>query len=72
MNQIDVYIASFPTEVQVMVQKIRIIIQRFAPQVTEAFSYQMPMFKLNGSNLIHFAVHKNHIGLPYPVCCVGI
>ncbi|MFA6508428.1 MAG: DUF1801 domain-containing protein, partial [Treponemataceae bacterium] len=31
---------------------------------TEAISYQMPTFKLNG-NLVHFAAFKKHIGL-YP------
>jgi uncharacterized protein YdhG (YjbR/CyaY superfamily) len=31
----------------------------------EEISYQMPTFKLDGKNLIHFAAFKNHIGV-YP------
>lgn len=27
-----------------------------------SFSYQIPTFKLNGSNLVHFAAWKDHIG----------
>lgn len=34
------------------------------PDATEAISYGMPTFKING-NLIHFAAYKHHIGI-YP------
>lgn len=63
-DTIDEYIAGFPEDVQVMLQQIRITIQKAAPQAVEAISYAMPTFKLQG-NLIHFAGYKNHIGL-YP------
>jgi uncharacterized protein YdhG (YjbR/CyaY superfamily) len=61
---IDEYIATFPKEVQVILEKIRQTIKTAAPLATEAISYQMPTFKQNG-NLIHFAAYKKHIGL-YP------
>lgn len=64
ITSIDQYIAQFPVDVQDVLQKIRSIIKQKAPDATEAISYQMPTFKLNG-NLIHFAAYKNHIGL-YP------
>ena len=64
MENIDAYIANFPPEVQNILQQVRATIQQAAPLATEAISYQMPTFKLNG-NLIHFAAYKNHIGI-YP------
>jgi len=58
---IDEYIAQFPREIQEKLQKIRATIKSVVPEATEAISYQMPTFKLNG-NLVHFAAFKNHIG----------
>ena len=63
-DTIDAYIASFPENVQEILQQIRMTIQKAAPDAVETISYAMPTFKLNG-NLIHFAAFKNHIGL-YP------
>ena len=64
VNNIDEYIASFPENIQEMLQKIRATIRAAAPDAEEAISYQMPTFKLQG-NLVHFAAFKNHIGF-YP------
>ena len=58
----DGYIASFPKEVQGILEKIRQTIRKAAPGAVEAISYQIPTFKLNGSNLVHFAAWKDHIG----------
>ncbi len=63
-QNIDLYIAEFPLDVQEHLQQIRITIQKAAPDAKEKISYGMPTFELNG-NLIHFAGYKNHIGL-YP------
>lgn len=62
---IDEYIDNFPPATQIILNKIRETIKKIAPQATEAISYQMPTFKLNGKNLVHFAGYKNHIGF-YP------
>jgi len=61
---IDDYIATFPREVQSILEKLRQTIHQAAPKATEKISYQMPTFYLNG-NLVHFAAYKNHIGF-YP------
>ncbi|MNK16443.1 hypothetical protein D3C87_346080 [compost metagenome] len=60
-NNINEYIASFPENVQKLLEQIRRIIQKAAPEATEAISYAMPTFKLNGI-LVHFAAFQNHIG----------
>lgn len=62
---IDEYISIFPKAVSSMLQTIRETIQKEAPEAIEAISYQMPTFKLNGRNLVHFAAWKSHIGF-YP------
>lgn len=60
-NDINEYIASFPPQVQKLLEQVRTTIQKAAPQAQEAISYAMPTFKLNG-NLVHFAAFTNHIG----------
>ncbi|MBA4317631.1 MAG: hypothetical protein C0412_04445 [Flavobacterium sp.] len=61
---IDEYIGSFPLEVQKILQELRIVIKKAAPDAEEKISYQMPAFGLNGI-LVYFAAHKSHIGF-YP------
>lgn len=62
----DEYIKTFPEDVQSILEEMRQTIKKAAPEAVEAISYQMPTFKLNGRNLVHFAAFKNHIGF-YPV-----
>ena len=64
IKTIDEYIAQFPKEVQVLLEKMRIIVSKAAPKAEEAMAYGIPTFKLNG-NLVHFGGYKNHIGF-YP------
>lgn len=63
-KDIDEYIEGFPQEIREILEKIRMIIRKAAPDAEEAIKYQIPTFTLNG-NLVHFAAFKNHIGL-YP------
>lgn len=63
---IDQYIASFPPEVQAILEKIRSTIGNAAPGAQETISYNMPAFTLNGV-LVYFAAFKKHIGLYPPV-----
>jgi uncharacterized protein YdhG (YjbR/CyaY superfamily) len=50
-TSIDAYIATFPPDIQAMLQKI---------------SYRMPAFALDGE-LLYFAAFKKHIGVCPPV-----
>ena len=61
---IDEYIATFPKNVQSILEELRQAIRESAPKAEEVISYQIPAFKLNG-NLVYFAAFKNHIGF-YP------
>lgn len=64
-KDIDAYIASFPPNVQEILQQIRQTIREAAPDAQETISYQMPTFTLHG-NLVHFAAFRKHIGF-YPI-----
>ena len=65
INSIDEYIGTFPQEIQILLEQVRVTIKQAAPEAEEAIKYAMPTFVLNG-NLVHFAAFKNHIGF-YPV-----
>ncbi|MGE5392987.1 MAG: iron chaperone [Candidatus Saccharibacteria bacterium] len=62
---IDDYIAACPKDVRGSLRKLRETIKAEAPGVSETIKYRMPTFVLNGRNLVHFAVLKDHIGF-YP------
>ena len=59
------YISTFPKDVQQVLNQLRETIMKAAPEAEEAFSYQIPTFKIRGKNLVHFAGHNKHIGF-YP------
>ena len=61
---IDEYIATFPKNVQTILEELRQAIREYAPEAEEVISYQISAFKLNGI-LVYFAANKNHIGF-YP------
>lgn len=63
-GSIDEYIATFPGDVQAILQSLRATIHDVAPEAEERISYQMPAFALHG-DLVYFAAYKNHIGF-YP------
>ena len=66
---IDEYIGVFPGEIGTILQRMRQTIQEAAPGAVETISYQIPTFKLNSKNLVHFAAFSNHIGFyPTPAC----
>jgi uncharacterized protein YdhG (YjbR/CyaY superfamily) len=55
-----------PDDVQKILEKIRQIVRKAAPEAVEAISYQIPAFKLNGRSLVFFAAFKDHVSI-YPV-----
>jgi uncharacterized protein YdhG (YjbR/CyaY superfamily) len=58
---IDDYIAGYPPEVRVILEKLRATIRKAAPGAEEAIKYRLPTFVLHG-NLVHFGAFKKHIG----------
>src|SRR4030095_3639911 len=63
---VDDYISKCSPEAQNILQRIRKIVRKAAPEAEERVSYQMPAFALDGM-LIYFAAFKNHVGIFPPV-----
>jgi uncharacterized protein YdhG (YjbR/CyaY superfamily) len=63
-QSVEEYIAVFPENIQTVLQQLRNIIKKAAPQAEEVISYNMPAYKLNGI-LVYFAGYAQHIGF-YP------
>jgi uncharacterized protein YdhG (YjbR/CyaY superfamily) len=61
-KNVDEYIKSFPDNIQKLLQQIREIIKKKAPDADESISYGMPAYKLNKKPLVYFAGYENHIG----------
>ena len=59
-RDIDEYVAGFPEDIQLTLQKIRMTIRKAAPGAEEKISYQIPTFALKG-NLVRFAAFKDHV-----------
>jgi len=65
-HSIDEYIATFPEDVQKILEELRSTIRAAAPDAKETISYNIPTFTLNGKYLIYFAGWKNHVSI-YPI-----
>jgi uncharacterized protein YdhG (YjbR/CyaY superfamily) len=63
-KNVDEYIADFPIGTQKILNQLRAIIKKNAPNAEEVISYNMPAYKYNGM-LCYFAGYKQHIGF-YP------
>ncbi len=63
-TNIDEYIAGTAPEIRTKLSALRAVIREEAPDAEERISWGMPTFTLHG-DLVHFALHKNHIGF-YP------
>jgi uncharacterized protein YdhG (YjbR/CyaY superfamily) len=63
---LDEYIGSFPADVQAVLEKTRRRIRSALPAAQEVIRYDIPTFRVNGKNVVHFAGWKHHISV-YPI-----
>jgi len=63
---VDEYIATFPPDVQPVLQSVREAIHASVPDGEEKIRYGIAAVMLGGRYAIHFAGWKRHVGL-YPV-----
>lgn len=67
-DNVDAYIADFPSSTQTVLENMRSIIKQTVPQATELISYNIPAYKLAGF-LVYFAGYNHHVGF-YPGAAV--
>ena len=63
---VDEYIASFPAEVQAVLEAIRAAIRAVVPGTEERISYGIPTFALDGRYVVYFSGWKRHVSV-YPI-----
>ncbi len=63
-SPIGAYIAEQPEEIRPILRRLHEIIRAVEPALEEKIAWQMPTYRLK-KNIIHFAAHKNHLGI-YP------
>jgi uncharacterized protein YdhG (YjbR/CyaY superfamily) len=62
---VDEYIATYPEDVQAILQRVRSTIRKAVPGAEEVISYQVPTYKMHGDPVLYFAGWKRHYAL-YP------
>ena len=65
-TDVDDYIATFPADVQSVLQQIRQTIHAAVPGTQEKISYDIPTMVRDGKRYVHFAGWAKHVSL-YPV-----
>ena len=57
---VDQFLSEVPEPQRAALQDLRQTIKAAAPGATELINYGVPMFRLDGRNLVSFAAAKNH------------
>jgi uncharacterized protein YdhG (YjbR/CyaY superfamily) len=63
---VQAYLASFPDDVQPILEQVRTAIRAAVPGAEETISYDIPTFKLAGKPVVYFAGWKRHVSV-YPI-----
>jgi uncharacterized protein YdhG (YjbR/CyaY superfamily) len=64
-KSVDEYLATYPEDVQAILQRVRSTIRKAVPGAEEVISYQIPAYRLHGGTVLYFAGWKRHYSL-YP------
>jgi uncharacterized protein YdhG (YjbR/CyaY superfamily) len=57
---VDEFLSSVPPDKRAALEDLRQVIREAAPGATELINYGVPMFRLNGKNLVSYSAAKNH------------
>lgn len=57
---VEAFLAAVPPDKRAALEDLRTVIRRAAPGATELINYGVPMFRLNGKNLVSYAAAKDH------------
>ena len=62
-DSVDDYMATLPEERRAAMEQLRRTIRAAAPDATEAISYNMPAFRLDGRFFVSYEAYKRHYSL---------
>ena len=62
-TSVDEYMAALPEDRRGPMEELRATIRAAAPEATEAISYNMPAFRLDGRFFVSYESFKRHISL---------
>ncbi|UAY55224.1 iron chaperone [Arachidicoccus terrestris] len=62
-SNVDAYIASFPPDIQMLLDDVRSTVKKAAPGITEGISYGIAAYHYKGKPVLYFGGFKKHIGL---------
>jgi uncharacterized protein YdhG (YjbR/CyaY superfamily) len=60
---VDEYMAALPEDRRAVMEQLRATIRAAAPATTEAISYNMPAFRMNGRFFVSYEAFKRHYSL---------
>jgi len=60
---VDAYIASFPPDIQMLLDDVRATVKKAAPGAKEGVSYGVAAYHYNGKPVLYFGGFKKHIGI---------
>jgi uncharacterized protein YdhG (YjbR/CyaY superfamily) len=63
---VDRYIAGFPPDAALVLERLRETVHKAAPGATEGVKYDMPVFRLGDRYIFYMGGWKKHVGL-YPI-----
>ncbi len=61
-SAVDTYIATFPDDIQALLNEVRQTIRTACPDALESIAYGMPAYKTFGKPLVYFGGFKKHLG----------
>jgi uncharacterized protein YdhG (YjbR/CyaY superfamily) len=64
--EVDRYIAGFPPDAALELERLRETVHKAAPGAIEDFKYDMPVFRLGERYIFYMGSWKKHVGL-YPI-----
>ena len=59
-KDVDAFLAKVPADKRAALEKLRETIKAAAPKAVELINYGVPMFRLEGKNLVSYAAAANH------------
>jgi uncharacterized protein YdhG (YjbR/CyaY superfamily) len=59
-KDVDAFLAEVPADKRAALEQLRRTIKAAAPKAVELINYGVPMFRLDGKNLVSYAAAANH------------